>query len=247
MQIATDLSIWLAFSAGVISFLSPCTLPIFPAYLSYITGVSVKDLKEQRSQKLQGRLLLHAVFFLLGVSMIFFSLGIGVSYLGQWLQGMLSGESGIFIQRIAGVFLIFMGLLVGGWIKISGLMKERRYRMKKKPVGLLGSFFVGIGFSAGWTPCIGPIFASILIMAANSPAQGAWYTGFYMLGFSIPFLVLTYFLGYAKWLIKYSERITKIGGALIIFFGLLLFSGYLTRISNMLLRLIEGTWFQNLG
>ncbi|SDC32132.1 cytochrome c-type biogenesis protein [Pelagirhabdus alkalitolerans] len=247
MEAATDITIWLALSAGLLSFLSPCTLPIFPAYLSYITGVSVKDLQEKRDHKLQGRLLIHAIFFLLGVSLIFFSLGVGVSFLGQWLQGLLAGESGVLIQRIAGIFLILMGLIVGGWLTIPTLMKEKRLQFKKKPIGLLGSFFVGVGFSAGWTPCIGPIFASILILAATSPAQGLLYTSFYIVGFAIPFLVLTFFLGYAKWLVKYSERITKIGGGLIILFGVLLFTGYLARFSNMLLRFVENTWFSNLG
>lgn len=247
MEQATDLSLWLAFGAGVLSFLSPCTLPIFPAYLSYVTGVSVKDLQGERDAKLQTRLLLHAIFFLLGVSLIFFSLGIGVSLFGQWLQGLLSGTSAIFIQRIAGVFLIFMGLLVGGWLKLSGLMKEKRFRFKQKPTGLVGSFFVGMGFAAGWTPCIGPIFASILIVAVSNPTVGALYTSFYILGFALPFLLLTFFLGYAKWLVKYSEIITKIGGALIIMFGVLLFTGYLARLSNILLRLVQDTWFSNLG
>jgi cytochrome c-type biogenesis protein len=247
MQPATDVTLWLALSAGVLSFLSPCTLPIFPAYLSYITGVSVKDLNEKRNMKLQGRLLLHALFFLLGMSTVFLSLGLSVSFIGEWLQTLLTGDTGLFVQRIAGIFLVLIGLVVGGWIKIPFLMQERRMRIKNKPAGLFGSFFVGIGFSAGWTPCIGPIFASILILAATSPAAGAMYTVIYIMGFSLPFLLFTFFLGSQRWLVKYSEKLTKVGGILIILFGLLLFTGELARLSNWLLRLVEDTWFENLG
>lgn len=247
MTSATDITVWLAFSAGVVSFLSPCTLPLFPVYLSYITGISVKDLAKERQPRIQGKLFIHAIAFLLGVSVIFFSLGMGVSILGQWLQSLLSGESGLLIQRITGICLILIGLFIGGWLTVPALMKEKRVQLKSKPIGLLGSFFVGIGFSAGWTPCIGPIFASILLLAATSPAQGLIYTSFYIIGFALPFLLLTFCLGYAKWLVKYSETMTKAGGVLIIIFGILLFSGQLTRFSNYLLRLVQDSWFSNLG
>lgn len=243
-----DLTIALAFGAGVISFLSPCTLPLFPAYLSYITGVSVKDIdKNQRQVRIQGKLLIHAIAFLLGVSVIFFSFGVGVSLFGGWLQGFLTGSSGVLIQRITGILLIVIGAVVGGWLTIPALMKERRVKIAKKPIGLVGSFFVGIGFSAGWTPCIGPIFASILLLAGTNPTQGLLYTSFYIIGFAFPFLLLTFFLGYAKWLVKYSEKIAKIGGSLIILFGFLLFTGYLARFSNFLLKIVQDSWFSNLG
>ncbi|MFB1050173.1 cytochrome c biogenesis CcdA family protein [Paraliobacillus sp. JSM ZJ581] len=247
MEPITDITIWLALFAGVLSFLSPCTLPIFPVYLSYITGISVKEIQEERQRKVQLRLLIHSVFFLLGVSLVFLGLGIGVSLLGQWIQGLLSGESGLFIQRIAGIFVLFMGLVIGGWITVPALMKEKRLRTKRKPMGLLGTFFVGIGFAAGWTPCIGPIFASILVIAGTNPSEGAVYTIFYIIGFALPFLILTFFLGYAKWLVRYSNQITKIGGAIMIVFGVLLFTGQIARISNFLLRAVQGTWFSNLG
>ncbi|PXW92711.1 cytochrome c biogenesis protein CcdA [Streptohalobacillus salinus] len=247
MEPSTDITLIIALGAGMLSFLSPCTLPIFPAYLSYITGVSVKDLQGKRDVNVQRRLLIHALAFLTGVSLIFFALGIGASLLGSYIQSLLSGASGVLIQRLAGTFLVLMGLFVGGWVKIPSLMKERRFYMKRKSTSVVGSFFVGIGFSAGWTPCIGPIFASILILAATSPTQGALYTTVYIIGFAIPFLLLTFFLGYAKWLVKYSETMTKVGGAFIILFGILLFTGQLARLSNVLLRFVENSWFQNLG
>ncbi|WP_017471657.1 cytochrome c biogenesis CcdA family protein [Amphibacillus jilinensis] len=247
MESTVDITIWLAFSAGVLSFLSPCTLPIFPGYLSYITGVSVKDLQEKGNLKLKVRLFIHAISFLLGVSMIFFSLGLGATVFGEWLHQLLTGASSVLVQRIAGLFLMVMGLVVGGWFRFSTLMKTKRFQIKTKPTGVLGSFFVGIGFSAGWTPCIGPIFASILILAASSPAEGALYTSIYIIGFALPFLFLTFFLSYVKWIVKYSEQIMKLGGGLIVIFGLLLFTGQLARFSNYILRIIQDTWFSNIG
>ncbi|QHS24256.1 cytochrome C biogenesis protein CcdA [Virgibacillus sp. MSP4-1] len=242
-----DVTLWLALGAGALSFLSPCTLPIFPMYLSYITGISIKELEGQKTAKIRSKLLIHSVFFLFGVSLVFIGLGIGVSFLGQWIQGMLTGETGLFIQRIAGIFIIIMGLFVGGWLTIKNLMKEKRMQFSKKPVGYLGTVFVGVGFAAGWTPCIGPIFASILVVAASNPAQGAFYTIFYVIGFAIPFLVLTFFIGSARWLVRHSEKIMKAGGAIMVAMGLLLFTGQMSRISAYLLKLVEGTWFSNLG
>ncbi|GGJ54390.1 cytochrome c biogenesis CcdA family protein [Virgibacillus salexigens] len=242
-----DLTIWLALGAGMLSFLSPCTLPIFPAYLSYITGMSVKELEHHATFKIRRKLLFHAVFFLFGVSLVFISLGIGVSYVGQWIQGMLAGESGQFIQRIAGIFIILMGLFVSGWLKVTSFMKEKRFRFTKKPVGYVGTIFVGMGFAAGWTPCIGPIFASILVVAAANPTQGAWYTLFYVVGFSLPFLILTFFLGSTRWIVRYSGMIMKVGEVIMILMGLLLFTGLMPQISAFLLKLVEDTWLTKLG
>ncbi|MEH6944613.1 cytochrome c biogenesis CcdA family protein [Bacillus sp. JJ722] len=242
-----DITIWLALGAGILSFLSPCTLPIFPAYLSYITGMSVKEIQSQNEIKIRSKLLLHAIFFLIGVSMIFISLGIGVSFLGQWIQSLLSGETGIFLQRIAGIFIIVMGLFVAGWLKVKPFMKEKRFHFTKKPVGYLGTIFVGMGFAAGWTPCIGPIFASILVIAGSNPTQGALYTIMYVIGFAIPFLVLTFFLGSTKWIVKHSQKIMKVGGVVMIIMGVLLFTGQMTRISIFLLQMVQDSWLSNLG
>ncbi|MGP4108144.1 cytochrome c biogenesis CcdA family protein [Virgibacillus sp. L01] len=247
MGAAADLTIWLALGAGILSFLSPCTLPIFPAYLSYITGMSVKELENNNDIRIRSKLLIHSLFFLLGVSTVFIGLGIGVSFLGQWIQGMLTGESGLFIQRIAGIFIIVMGLFVAGWLNITSFMKEKRLRFTKKPVGYLGTVFVGMGFAAGWTPCIGPIFASILVVAASNPTQGSLYTIMYVIGFALPFLILTFFLGSTRWIVRQSQKIMKAGGAIMILMGVLLFTGQMTRISNFLLKLVQDTWLANLG
>lgn len=237
----------LALGAGALSFLSPCVLPIFPAYLSYITGISVKELQGEQDRKIRRTLLSHSFFFLLGVSLVFVSLGIGASFLGQWIQQLLVGNSGLFIQRLAGIFIIVMGLFVAGWININFLMQERRMQYQKKNVNYLGTFFVGLGFAAGWTPCIGPIFASILFLAASNPGHGILYTIMYVIGFAIPFLVLTFFLGSTRWIVQKSGVIMKVGGVIMIIMGIVLFTGQLPRITQFLLDLVEGTWLSRLG
>src|SRR5690625_2300221 len=237
----------LSLGAGALSFLSPCVLPIFPAYLSYITGVSVKELQGKKSGQIRSKLLSHSIFFLLGVSLVFLSLGIGASFLGQWLQRLLSGDSALLIQRIAGIFIIFMGLFIGGWMNLTTLMKEKRLQSTKRPVGYLGTFFLGLGFAAGWTPCIGPIFGSILILAASNPGQGLFYTFMYVIGFALPFLVLTFFLGSTKWIVKHSGIIMKFGAVIMIIMGILLFFGLIPVISGYLRDLVEGTWLSKLG
>lgn len=238
---------FLAIGAGALSFLSPCVLPIFPAYLSYITGVSVKELQGNQNVKIRSKLLSHSIFFLLGVSLVFISLGVGASFLGQWIQKLLVGDSGMLIQRIAGVFIIFMGLFVAGWINITALMKEKRFHSSKKPVGYLGTFFVGMGFAAGWTPCIGPIFGSILFLAASNPGHGMFYTVMYVIGFSLPFLILTFFLGSTRWIVRHSQIIMKTGGTIMIIMGLVLFTGQMPRITQFLLELVQDTWLMKLG
>ena len=237
----------LAIGAGALSFLSPCVLPIFPAYMSYITGVSVKELQGEQNAKIRRTLLSHSLIFLLGVSLVFIGLGAGASFLGGFINDFLSGDTGLLIQRIAGIFIIIMGLFIGGWINIPFLMQERRIHGKTRPAGYIGTFFIGLGFAAGWTPCIGPIFGSILVLAMSNPGQGIFYTTMYVVGFALPFLVLTFFLGSTKWIVKHSGVIMKTGAVIMILMGLMLFFGLLPVITNYLLDLVEGTWLSRLG
>lgn len=236
-----------ALGAGALSFLSPCVLPIFPAYLSYITGISVRELQDEHDAQIRRTLLSHSVFFLLGVSLVFISLGIGASVLGQWIQNLLIGKSGMLIQQLAGIFIIIMGLFVAGWIQFPALMQEKRLQSKKQPTTYYGTFFVGMGFAAGWTPCIGPIFASILFLAASQPAHGMIYTFMYVIGFGLPFLALTFFLGSTRWIVRHSGIIMKVGGAIMIVMGFVLNLGLMPHITEFLLELIQGTWLEKLG
>lgn len=238
---------FLAMGAGALSFLSPCVLPIFPAFMSYITGVSVKELQGEKNTEIRRTLLSHALVFLLAVSFVFIGLGAGASFLGNWIQGLLFGDTGLLIQRIAGVFIIIMGLFIAGWINIPFLLQDKRVHTKTKPAGYVGTFFIGLGFAAGWTPCIGPIFGSILLLAASNPGQGIFYTFMYVIGFALPFIILTFFLGSTKWIVKHSGIIMKFGAVVMIAMGLLLFFGLIPVISGFLLDLVEGTWLSKLG
>ena len=251
MTIETDtvllVGILLAFGAGAISFLSPCVLPLFPAYLSYITGISVMEIQAEQTSAIRKKILSHSIIFLIGIGVVFISLGASASYLGQWLQQLFVGNTALLIQRLAGIFIIFMGLVVAGWLTIPVFMKERRLHYTKKSTSYLGTFFVGLGFAAGWTPCIGPIFASILLLAATNPSQGLLYTFMYVIGFAVPFIVLTFFISSSKWIVGKTGIIMKVGGIMMILMGVLLFFGQMPRLSAFLLRLIDGTWLSNLG
>src|SRR5690625_6631961 len=119
---------------------------------------------------------MHSILFLIVVSLVFVSLGVSFSFFGKLLSSLLIGSSRNLIQQFAGIFIIVMGLFVGGWLNIKALMKENRVQYKKSRVSYLATFFVGLGFAAGWTPCIGPIFGSILLLAASNPTQGIIYT-----------------------------------------------------------------------
>lgn len=247
MEELSQLTIWAAFAAGVISFISPCTLPLFPAYLSYITGISVKELQQSSNTKVRKTLMAHTFFFLAGVSSIFMALGVGATFMGGWLQTLIIGSSGQLFQQLAGIFIVFMGLFIAGVFNLNALMQNKRFTFTKKPAGFLGTTFIGMGFAAGWTPCIGPIFASILVLSASDPSQGVIYTLLYISGFALPFFILTFFIGSTRWIVKYSGIVMKIGGGMMIMMGLLLFTGQLTDISTFILRMIEGTWLEQLG
>ncbi|WP_077324847.1 cytochrome c biogenesis CcdA family protein [Virgibacillus siamensis] len=238
---------FLAMGAGALSFLSPCVLPIFPAYMSYITGISVKELQGDKNAKIRRQLLSHSLIFLFAVSLVFISLGASASILGQWAKDLLIGKSGLLIQRMAGILIIVMGFFVAGWFTIPTLMKEKRYQFSKRPAGYIGTFFIGLGFAAGWTPCIGPIFGSILLLAASNPGQGVFYTVMYVIGFSLPFLLLTFFLGSTKWIVRHSQMIMKAGAVIMIIMGLVLFFGMMPRITGFLLNLVQDTWLSELG
>src|SRR5690625_3446897 len=237
-----DTMIILAFIGGILSFVNPCTLPIFPVYLSYVTGVSMKELEENKDHRLRGKLLIHAIFFLIGVSLVFLSLGLSVTYLGQWLGKIFVGDTGVFIQRIVGIIIIVMGLVVAGWLTIPTLMKEKRFQFSKKPVGYLGTILVGIGFSAGWTPCIGPIFTSILLIAGSNPTQGVLYTIVYVIGFAIPFLLLTFFIGSTRCIARHREKVLRFAGPAMSGIGTFLVSGQMASISSFIATYVSYSW-----
>lgn len=229
-----DLTVWLVFGAGFLSFISPCCLPLYPSYLSYVTGVSVKELKEGKGL-FQRQALLHTFFFILGFSIIFFALGLSASLLGD----LFSGNQQL-IRQLGAILVIVMGLVMLGFLQPKFLMKEVRFQYNAKPVGYLGSILVGITYAAGWTPCVGPILASVLALGVSNPGQSVLYTGAYTVGFALPFFIMAFFIGKMKWILKYSSLMMKIGGALMILTGVLLYTDKMTTITIFLIDLYGG-------
>lgn len=229
-------SIWLAFLAGLLSFISPCCLPLYPSYISYISGVSFERGTDQVvTRVVRRRALSHALFFVLGFSVIFVALGASAS-----LIGILFAQYHTLVSQIGGAIVIVMGLVLLGVIQPRFLMREVKWHARSKPGGYLGAFVVGLSFSAGWTPCIGPILASVIAIAATSQASGILLMAVYTVGFAIPFLLLAYTLGSVRWLQRYSGIVSRVGGGIMVVMGVLLLTGQLTLIIRWLIKLYGG-------
>lgn len=223
-MMATDLNIFFAFGAGFLSFISPCTLPLYPAFLSYITGMSLDDLQSD-SKRMNKSGMLHTLFFLIGFSIIFVFLGFGSSFLGAFFQ-----ENIVILRQVGAIFIVLFGLVITGIFAPKFLMKERKIHFKNRPAGYFGSVLIGLGFSAGWTPCMGPIIGAIIALAGTNPGSGMIYMLTYVLGFAIPFFALSFFVTKIGVIRKYSGQITKIGGYIMIAVGILLFFDGMTYI-----------------
>jgi cytochrome c-type biogenesis protein len=228
-----DLNIFFAFGAGFLSFLSPCTLPIYPAFLSYITGMSVEELNNRKG--LQKKAIFHTLFFLLGFSIIFIVLGLSGSFIGSFFA--INKD---LLRQLGAILIVFFGLIVSGLLKLDLLMKDKRIQFKKRPSGYLGTILIGVGFAAGWTPCTGPILAAVISLGVTDPSAGLFYMIWYILGFSIPFFLLSFFLGKVKWINKYSALIMKIGGYIMILMGIVLYFNWMTIIISFLTNNLFG-------
>jgi cytochrome c-type biogenesis protein len=171
----------LAFSAGLLSFLSPCVLPLIPSYLTFVTGVGLDDLGTARRSAL-----VHALLFVLGFTLIFVALGASATVLGRLL-----GAYRIWITRVGGALVVLFGLYLLGVVRVAAFDRERRVHLANKPVGYLGTALVGVAFGAGWTPCLGPILGAILTYTAASAdlATGLPLLLAYSFGLALPFLL----------------------------------------------------------
>ena len=227
----------IAFSAGVLSFLSPCVLPLIPVYTSLITGLGIKELSNKTflksNQKLKFAATGKGILFVIGFSIIFILLGTTVSFIGTLFMDTMQ-----WIERIGGIILIVLGLHMAGIIHLTKLEKQMSFDMAKRNSGKLGPLVVGMAFGAGWTPCIGPILAGILTIAATSSSivTGATLLGIYSAGLAIPFLISA--IAIDRFLIFFSKIKTKlllferISGFLFIGFGLVLLTGTMTLLNN---------------
>ena len=221
-----------AFAAGLLSFLSPCVLPLVPSYLSFVTGLGMEEL-ESGDAALRRTTLIHSLLFVAGFSSIFLALGASASFLGQILR-----EYQVWIARIGGGIVVLFGLHLLGLTPFRWLQRERRMHLERKPVGYVGSFLVGVTFGAGWTPCIGPILGGILTFAATRQTlgEGVQLLAFYSAGLAVPFLLsavaFTWFLATFKRLRRHIVWVERASGALLVLVGLLLLSGQFTMLAS---------------
>jgi cytochrome c-type biogenesis protein len=211
-----------ALFAGLLSFFSPCILPLIPAYFSFITGLSLDELTEDKKET-RRKVILSTIFYVAGFSFIFILFGASASFLG----GFASKYSWV-VRYMGGGIIIVFGLHLLGFINIKGFNFEKRIHVKKKPLHLLGTFVIGMAFGAGWSPCIGPMLGSILIVAGNQDTilEGIFLLSVYSAGLAIPFLLMSFFINSILEIMKRATKFigifNKISGILLIGIGLLL-------------------------
>jgi cytochrome c-type biogenesis protein len=235
----------IALTAGLLSFLSPCVLPLVPSYLSFVTGMTLDDLQEDRIDRRV--ILVQAALFVAGFSAVFILLGATASFLGQFFR-----IYEVWIARVGGLLIIVLGLHLMGVLRITALLRERRMHLADKPAGHLGTLAVGAAFGAGWTPCIGPALGAILTLAGTSETvwSGVGLLLAYSLGLAVPFMLAALALGsflnafqrFRRWI----PVLEKASGALLVFLGILLLTGTFTMLSAYLTRFTPGWLLERL-
>ncbi len=239
-----EVSFYLAFAAGVLSFLSPCVLPLLPSYVAFITGLSFEELTmDDPRRKLRRTIISHSLLFILGFSFLFTILGASASLLGQFLANYRDT-----IRIVGGLLVIIFGLFISGVLSFGFLQQEKKFHLRHKPLGYMGSFLVGVTFAAGWTPCVGPILSSILLYAstAEDVRSGILLLLLYSLGMGLPFfacsLALNIFLTAFQRTQAYLGVLSKVGGLLLIAMGILLLTDSYSILNELLIR-----WFPALA
>ena len=220
-----------AFGAGLLSFLSPCVLPLVPSYLGFLTGMTIDEMSDRRRWAV-----IHALLFVAGFSLIFIAMGAGATALGASLK-----YHKVWLARVGGVLLIVFGLYSMGVLRVALLDREQRVHLDRKPMGFLGSLLVGMAFAAGWTPCLGPVLGGILAMAGlqgGDVTRGVALLAAYSAGLAVPFLVAAYavdaFRGWFQRFRRWMPWVQRISGALLIIAGLLMVTGEFTRLAAAL-------------
>jgi cytochrome c-type biogenesis protein len=232
--VTDSIGLTVAFGAGVLSFLSPCVLPLVPSYLSFVTGMSLEDLQEGLNRRTT---LIHSLLFVAGFTGIFLLLGASASFLGQFLRAYEA-----WIARVGGVIIILLGLHLAGAFRVTPLMREKRIHLNDKPAGYLGTLGVGAAFGAGWTPCIGPVLGAILTYAASQDQfwSGVGLLFVYSLGLAVPFLLsslaLDAFLRAFARFRRFLPVVQVASGILLIILGLLLLTGTFSALTVYLMR-----------
>jgi len=220
--VGQSLGVAVAFSAGLFSFLSPCVLPLFPSYLSFITGMSVADLSAELSLAVRRRVLIHAIVFVLGFSLVFVGLGASFSAVGQFLLDYRDP-----IRLVGGALIVIFGLYIAGVFRLGIFGRTAQWQISEKPAGYLGTLLVGVTFAIGWTPCVGPILGAILSLAgtAETVSRGVGLLVAYSAGLGLPFLLSAIALGsFLKFFKRYRPFIPTVeraAGVLLVVVGVL--------------------------
>jgi cytochrome c-type biogenesis protein len=233
-----EVTLLAAFLAGVVSFLSPCVLPLVPSYGTFITGVSFDELTAgDKTGRIRRLTMIHSLAFIVGFSIVFITLGATATAAGQFLR-----EHQDLLRQVGGAMIILFGLYLTGLLPVAALSREAKFRMTSKPLGLLGSVLVGITFAAGWTPCIGPILASILLYAstAEKAGTGVLLLSVYSLGLGVPFFLaslgMNTFLAASRKLRGSLRLIEIISGVILIVFGISLVTNLFRHFVSFLSR-----------
>lgn len=219
-----------AFTGGLLSFLSPCVLPLVPSYLGFLTGMTLDEMTDRRHHAV-----LHALLFISGFTLVFVLLGAGATALGAALA-----YNKLRLARIGGVLIIAFGLYMMGAVKIAALDRDQRVHLDRKPIGYLGSVLVGMAFAAGWTPCIGPILGAILGMAGTSSdvTHGVLLLLAYSAGLAVPFLVAAFAVdSFRAWFTRFRRWmpwLQRASGLVMVVVGILMVTGEFTRLAGLL-------------
>jgi cytochrome c-type biogenesis protein len=234
----SDVNVFVAFAAGILSFLSPCVLPLIPSYLSFISGVSLEDMRhDQTVKRVRGRIVLNSIAFIVGFSLVFISLGISASFLGSLFFSYRN-----VIRIFGGFFILLVGLYLIGLFKVAALERYLQFNLKDKPAGYIGSVLVGITFAVAWTPCVGPILGAILALAGTSGeiGRGTMLLSSYAAGLGLPFFLsavaINSFLQFSQSFRRYIQVFHVAGGILLVIVGLLLVTDYMTMLNIYALR-----------
>lgn len=238
MDTAT-VGIAVAFMAGLLSFLSPCVLPLIPSYATFLTGMSLSELigEGQPRAPVRRALLIHGALFVMGFTLVFIALGASATFIG----GLLFHYS-VWIERIGGALLIAFGLFLLGVLRLPGANREWRLQLGNKPAGYLGTLFVGVAFGAGWTPCVGPVLGAILTIAStmDSVREGVVLLGSYSAGLAVPFVLATValdrFLAGFRQFRRWLPWVSRLSGALLVVVGFLLMTGAFSVLAGILAR-----------
>jgi len=234
----SDVTLWGALFAGLLSFVSPCVLPLVPPYLCYVTGLTLEEVTGDVADRRVRRVVIRSAFaFVLGFTTVFVLLGATASVLGR-----LVARHQDVLSIFAGVIIIVMGLHFLGLFRLGFLQREARFRVEGQPAGLAGAYLLGLAFAFGWTPCIGPVLAAILAVAGSSDTvgRGAGLLAIYSLGLGIPFLLAAAFaetfIVHMRRFRQYMPIVEKVMGAFLVLAGILFLTGQMTRISFWLLE-----------